>query len=121
MLDCGEGILNQIRHLYGEKWTDVLRKLKAVFISHYHGDHHQGLFSVLDAKKQFCPDDCSTVLMVPSTDIESWLSYPCEQRELITNGNILIANEQLVRASPSSTSAGIRLSNFSIRFRLTLG
>lgn len=45
MLDCGEDALFQIHRAYGD--LNVLRKLKAVFISHSHADHVLGIVSVL--------------------------------------------------------------------------
>ena len=41
LLDCGHGTYGQILHLYGpEKTKEILRKLKFVFLSHGHADHH---------------------------------------------------------------------------------
>lgn len=41
VLDCGPGTYNQLLCLYGpEKTEDILRKLKFIFISHGHADHH---------------------------------------------------------------------------------
>jgi len=41
LLDCGYGVAGQLVRLYGEeKSSDILRNLKAIFVSHGHADHH---------------------------------------------------------------------------------
>lgn len=42
LLDVGEGTLGQIYRFYGDESDDVIRKLKAIYISHLHADHHIG-------------------------------------------------------------------------------
>lgn len=42
LLDVGEGTLGQIIRFYGDKADDVIQKLKAIYISHLHADHHIG-------------------------------------------------------------------------------
>lgn len=42
LLDVGEGTLGQIFRFYGNESDNVIRKLKAVYISHLHADHHIG-------------------------------------------------------------------------------
>lgn len=43
LLDVGEGTLGQILRFYGQEADDVIRKLKAIYISHLHADHHIGM------------------------------------------------------------------------------
>ncbi|RXG59150.1 Zinc phosphodiesterase ELAC protein 2 [Armadillidium vulgare] len=53
LLDCGEGTLNQMVRFFGKDETmSVLRKLKLIFISHRHQDHHVGLIALLDERKK---------------------------------------------------------------------
>jgi len=41
LLDCGENTLGQLyRHFGGANIVAVLEKLRAVFVSHLHADHH---------------------------------------------------------------------------------
>lgn len=48
LLDCGEGTLCQLHRAFGRTATkDILQKLKVIFISHDHLDHHLGLIGVL--------------------------------------------------------------------------
>lgn len=43
LLDCGEGTKSQIYRFYGEnKGKEVIRKLKGIYVSHLHADHHLG-------------------------------------------------------------------------------
>lgn len=40
LLDCGEGTYGQLFRHYGRYVDRVLLRLKCVFISHIHADHH---------------------------------------------------------------------------------
>lgn len=42
LLDCGEGTLGQLFRLYGDRTQDLLKNLKAIYISHMHLDHFMG-------------------------------------------------------------------------------
>lgn len=53
LLDCGEGTYNRINVLFGrEKAEEILLKLKAVYISHLHADHHFGLIQILKGRRR---------------------------------------------------------------------
>ena len=44
LLDCGEGTYGQLRRRYGAAGADsIVSRLRAVWISHIHADHHAGL------------------------------------------------------------------------------
>lgn len=48
MVDCGEGTYGQMRVLFGdERCTDMLINLKAVFVTHGHIDHMNGLYTII--------------------------------------------------------------------------
>ncbi|KAI9675768.1 MAG: hypothetical protein M1817_001135 [Caeruleum heppii] len=50
LFDCGENTLGQLRRLYSaDELNDVLRDLRAIWISHLHADHHLGTTSVIKA------------------------------------------------------------------------
>lgn len=52
-VDCGEGSYGQLVRLYGvEGAKERLRKLKTVWISHIHADHHVGLPTVLVERRK---------------------------------------------------------------------
>lgn len=40
LLDCGEGTYGQIVNHYGDEADEMIKRLKFVFISHLHADHH---------------------------------------------------------------------------------
>ncbi|KAG7594939.1 tRNase Z endonuclease [Arabidopsis thaliana x Arabidopsis arenosa] len=48
LLDCGEGTLGQLKRRYGLNGADeAVRKLRCIWISHIHADHHTGLARIL--------------------------------------------------------------------------
>jgi len=53
ILDCGEGSVGQLHRQFGpEKAQDVMRKTKAVYISHSHADHHLGLINFIQHRSE---------------------------------------------------------------------
>ena len=53
MMDCGEGTLGQLRRRFGVRGADErIKKLKLIWVSHIHADHHVGLPSLLLARKR---------------------------------------------------------------------
>ncbi|RYP20861.1 hypothetical protein DL765_002595 [Monosporascus sp. GIB2] len=49
LFDCGENTLGQLRRVFGNELPEVLRDLKAIWISHLHADHHLGTTGVIKA------------------------------------------------------------------------
>ena len=50
LFDCGENTLGQLRRMFSpEELAEILRDLKAIWISHLHADHHLGTVSVIKA------------------------------------------------------------------------
>ncbi|KAH8673780.1 hypothetical protein BX600DRAFT_215459 [Xylariales sp. PMI_506] len=47
LFDAGENTLGQIRRVFGDDTSAVLRDLKAIWISHLHADHHLGTAAVI--------------------------------------------------------------------------
>lgn len=43
LLDCGEGTIGQLFRVFGPLLKKELRKIKLIFISHLHADHHLGI------------------------------------------------------------------------------
>ena len=50
MLDCGENTLGQLQRVFDpDELRDVLKKLRLIWISHLHADHHLGTVSLIKA------------------------------------------------------------------------
>jgi ribonuclease Z len=52
LLDAGENTLGQLKRVFGDQTPEVLRDLKAIWISHLHADHHLGTASIIKAWAQ---------------------------------------------------------------------
>ena len=72
LLDCGEGTLGQIRRC--KDLTDVLRRLRIVWVSHMHADHHAGLAAVLRARARLHPD-LPPVAVVGPAALREYLAF----------------------------------------------
>lgn len=46
LLDAGEGTCSQIVRFYGNDADIVFRKIKGIYVSHLHADHHIGTFQL---------------------------------------------------------------------------
>jgi ribonuclease Z len=65
LMDCGEGSLGQLRRRLGGAGADaVLARLRLVWLSHIHADHHVGLPSLLAARTRLLGPDCEPLLVV---------------------------------------------------------
>lgn len=74
LLDCGEGTYGQLLRHYGDKIKDILLKIKFVFISHMHADHHLGLIMLIkEINKLKTEKDESLLVMGPSLLLQ-WLA-----------------------------------------------
>ncbi|KAI0887121.1 uncharacterized protein GGS22DRAFT_156215 [Annulohypoxylon maeteangense] len=47
LFDCGENTLGQLSRVFGDELPEILRDLKAIWISHLHADHHLGTASII--------------------------------------------------------------------------
>ncbi|CAK9822129.1 Ribonuclease Z, mitochondrial [Anthophora retusa] len=93
LLDCGEGTLGQIIRFYGLSESDnILRSIKAVYISHIHADHHLGLIGLLLKRKQITSE--KLYLLIP-TSMEPWLNFYNDRFESISQQYTLVQNSDL--------------------------
>ena len=73
LFDCGEATLHQITRYFNSETDDVLKKLSLIFISHYHSDHHLGLFNILYRWLDITSEDDSLVIVI-SGYLLPWIS-----------------------------------------------
>lgn len=89
LLDCGEGTYIQLYRLYGShKIKDIIKKIRCIFISHLHADHHLGIVQVLKAKAEIAGN--SSLFLIAPFYVIQWLnSYHCEFEPLLHNITII--------------------------------
>ena len=97
LLDVGEGTMGQINRFYGDEAEDVLKKLKAIYISHLHADHHIGLFGIMQMRQKICDETYAPILLLAPSEIELWLTFYNNEFEKISTEFEFIDNRILVR------------------------
>jgi len=106
MLDCGDGTLSQLHRRFGvRKAQDIIKNLKAIYISHLHVDHHMGFIGLVSYRKSLYEDEKSTpplYVMAPSRMSEYLLPYHCKF-ESILESLVQVKNEHLL---PSPSECG---------------
>ncbi|KAI3336496.1 hypothetical protein HD806DRAFT_473860 [Xylariaceae sp. AK1471] len=75
LFDAGENTMGQMRRVFGNELSSVLRDLKAIWISHLHADHHLGIAAVIKAwHEETSKSDPSAKLLVAShSHMIDWL------------------------------------------------
>ncbi|EGZ06400.1 hypothetical protein PHYSODRAFT_531194 [Phytophthora sojae] len=74
MLDCGEGTLGQMYRYAGgdaKRLQELVDRLKCVWISHNHADHHLGLLRLLSHRANDA--DTEPLLVIGPTALRFWL------------------------------------------------
>lgn len=100
LLDCSEGTLCQMTRLYGlSKIYQVLSRIKAIYISHIHADHHLGVIGIMQARAKVTKDPI--YLLIPN-NLRLWFNIyhkciePIEHYfKIISNQDILITKYKL--------------------------
>ncbi|XP_055837284.1 ribonuclease Z, mitochondrial [Episyrphus balteatus] len=97
LLDCGEGTLGQIIRFYGpSRWRDVVKNLRAIYISHLHADHHIGLIGMLKERSKFLGNEAKPIHLFAPLQIKPWLNYYHDVIEPIKHCYTLIPNGDMV-------------------------
>ena len=97
LLDCGEGTYGQLVRFYGpDKVDSIMTKLRAVFVSHLHADHHIGLVGLLKARKEALHGVQSPLYLIAPRQIMSWLKLYHRCFEPVTDEFVLIPNGEVV-------------------------
>lgn len=97
LLDCGEGTAAQIYRFYGRtKGREVLKSLKAIYVSHLHADHHLGLIGLLQERKKILKGEVDPLLLFAPKQISFWLVFYDKRIEEIRDEYKLVPNRDLV-------------------------
>lgn len=74
LFDCGENTLGQLRRMYGyDGANEILRDLKAIWISHLHADHHLGTASFIKAWSEATASDGTRIAVASHVNMLDWL------------------------------------------------
>lgn len=96
LLDCGEGTYGQLVRFYGPENVDsVMTKLRAVFVSHLHADHHIGLIGLLKGHKEALHGVQSPLYLIAPRQIMSWLNLYHRCFEPVIDEFVLIPNAEV--------------------------
>lgn len=94
IMDCGEGSYGQMVRFFGaENIQRELKKIKCIFVSHLHADHHLGLISILQERSKVTRD--KLVLIAPVA-VKSWLQDYDRIYEKINHLYECILSENLI-------------------------
>lgn len=96
LFDCSEGTLGQIVRFYGRDGADeVLRKLRMIYVSHMHPDHHLGLIGLLNRRRLVCKDK---VLLMAPFPVSTWLEFYNNRIEEISSLYDFFCSDDLARS-----------------------
>ncbi|XP_046855040.1 zinc phosphodiesterase ELAC protein 2-like isoform X3 [Xenia sp. Carnegie-2017] len=74
LMDCGEGTLRQMFYHYGDDVNTMLKRIRTVFVSHMHIDHHLGLVNILRHRKKIMGGSSFVRIIGPET-LDLYLRY----------------------------------------------
>lgn len=93
LLDCGEGTIGQIIRYFGNANVDnILRSIKAIYISHVHADHHLGIIGLLQEREKYTKEP---IYILTTKQIELWLQFYHHHYEPISHLYKLVNNYDL--------------------------
>lgn len=99
LLDCGDGTFYQLYDQFGpDKIDQILIDLNIIYISHFHFDHHLGIFEVLRKRKDalkrlnISPLENPLFLLIPK-NLSIWIHNFLAFIEKIDNFHILFTSE----------------------------
>ncbi|KAJ6648448.1 Ribonuclease Z, mitochondrial [Pseudolycoriella hygida] len=96
LLDCGEGTFGQMIRFYGkDKTREVLKNLKAIYVSHMHADHHLGLIGILEGRRRLLNNAAPIMLLAP-WQISSFLDFYNRRIDSIRKEYFLVPNGDLL-------------------------
>ncbi|POM68319.1 Zinc phosphodiesterase ELAC protein 2 [Phytophthora palmivora] len=92
MLDCGEGSLGQMYRYAGgdqKRLQELVDRLKCVWISHNHADHHLGLVRLLSFRADI---DTEPLLVIGPTPLQFWLDEYAAQDPTVRGKYTFVEN-----------------------------
>lgn len=93
---------------YGSRTEDVIRSIKALHITHMHGDHHMGVMDLVRRRQKYMPDNRpKLLLMAPKQPFESLLNFYEEHFGNVRDEFTMLNNEDLVRMQLCKTDCEI--------------
>lgn len=106
LLDVGEGTIGQLlRAKHKETTASVLQRIKAVWISHPHADHHLGLLRLLaDRKRTSHECDDPLIIMAPPNMLSFLKEYELVVPAVAGSYSFLDCRELIASRTPSETS-----------------
>lgn len=110
MLDCGEGADYQMKNHFGvKKSKELLKKLRVIFITHKHGDHHLGIMQLLSERNKVTEQEGNggskePVYLVIPLNMAAWIHH---YEKEIENLNCKIVFSQHINSKAESTEKSI--------------
>lgn len=101
LLDCGEGTFGQLIRFFGKRDViEILKNIKAIYVSHLHADHHIGLVGFLTGRRKLLHasnhKSYDPIYLFAPKQIMWWLNMYHQRFESISNEFVLISNASLV-------------------------
>ncbi|XP_063698529.1 ribonuclease Z, mitochondrial [Culicoides brevitarsis] len=99
LLDCGEGTAAQIYRFYGlTEGREMLKRLKAIYVSHLHADHHLGLIGLLHERQAVMKEDLNPLFLFAPQQISFWLAFYDKRIERIRKTYTLVPNSSMLKS-----------------------
>ena len=74
LLDAGEGTVGQLfRAKHGKCPKEILRSIRAVWISHPHADHHLGILRLFAERKELLHGQVDPIMIIAPTNLKDFL------------------------------------------------
>ncbi|OTF75270.1 ribonuclease Z, mitochondrial-like protein [Euroglyphus maynei] len=87
LLDCGESTFLQMIRFFGhDHYRQAIGRIDAIFISHYHADHHFGLVKLIKERLKLSDQPFKPIWIIAPYSILSFLDYFDTNFEKISNG-----------------------------------
>jgi ribonuclease Z len=113
ILDCGEGTLGQLFRLYGDETEDILKKLRVIWISHLHADHHLGMAKLMRLRQKLAPQE-KIIVVGPDFLIKFLNEFSACYGEPLEFDSICISN--LLEESPKFYTKALAQMNVQLTF-----